>query len=86
MSDLSSRIKEFLKRPPPATVDYAPGSVVEELLAMYATHGNLDDEELMFLAMCEAELSDVAADRTGGSADYFGECLDLVRAVQAELQ
>ncbi len=86
MADLAGRIKTFLNRQPPAEVNYAPGSLVEGLMATYATEGRLDPEGEMLLGICEGELAKAVAAKSGPAADYFGECLAIVRAIQGELR
>jgi hypothetical protein len=86
MTDLADRIKEFLNRQPPADVNYVPGSLVEGLMATYATEGRLDPEGDMLLGICEVELTKTVAAKSGPAADYFGECLAIVQAIQGESQ
>ncbi|VTR99409.1 hypothetical protein [Tuwongella immobilis] len=84
MADLAGRIKAFLNRQPPAEVNYVPGSLVEGLMATYAIAGRLDAEGRLLLGICEAELAKLVASKTGPAADYFGECLAIVKAIQEE--
>ena len=84
MTNLAAQIKSFLNRQPPPEVNYVPGSLVEGLMAAYATKGRLDPEGEMLLGICEAELVRTVADKLGPAADYFGECLTIVRAIKAE--
>jgi len=86
MEDLLARIKAFLNRQPPTEVNYVPGSLVEGLMAIYAKKSQLDGESEMLLGICESELTETVAGKTGPAADYFGECLAIVRAIQAQLR
>ena len=52
-------------------------------MATFTTEGRLDPEGQMLLGICEQELVNMVAGKTGPAADYFGECLAIVRAIQA---
>jgi hypothetical protein len=86
MEDLAARIKEFLNRRPPAEVNYVPDSLVEGLMATYATKGQLDIERKMLLGLCESELAKIVTQKTGPARDYFGDCLALVREILASVK
>jgi hypothetical protein len=86
MAHLAARIKTFLNRRPPPEVNYVPNSLVEGLMAAYATEGKLNPEREMLLSICEAELAETVASKSGPTADYFGECLAIVRAIQGQSQ
>ena len=87
-AELQARAQSFLKRPHPAGLAYAPGSMAEQFIAAYANDGHLDldPESGQMLEICAFEAFEAAKRRAGEQAAFFQETAEILQAIQAEAQ
>ena len=83
---LQQRAQTFLKRAIPDGLSYAPGSIAERFIKVYAEKGEveLDSESAELLGICLME-AEFATDGKGPEeADFFRESCEILSEILAE--